>query len=183
MLESGEYVALQYGKTYKVDIVDESFKFFVNNEFYKQSQIVSRGDTILISTSETVEDLGHTCYYDKENIGLLGGEQILLKPNRKILSEKYLYHYAGQFCLEMRRYAKGLKVFRFNTNNLKQIFIAIPSLEEQILIADYLDRETIRISEVISRTKKEIELLKEYKTSLISEVVTGKVDVRGEVYN
>ncbi|WP_339629673.1 restriction endonuclease subunit S [uncultured Maribacter sp.] len=183
LLESGEYVALQYGKTYKVDIVDESFKFFVNNEFYKQSQIVSRGDTILISTSETVEDLGHTCYYDKENIGLLGGEQILLKPNRKILSEKYLYHYAGQFCLEMRRYAKGLKVFRFNTNNLKQIFIAIPSLEEQILIADYLDRETIRISEVISRTKKEIELLKEYKTSLISEVVTGKVDVRGEVYN
>lgn len=178
LLETGEYVALQYGKTYKVDIADDSFKFFVNSEFFKESQIVSKGDTILISTSETIEDLGHTCYYNNENIGLLGGEQILLKPNRKLLYEKYLYQYARQFCLELKKYAKGLKVFRFNTNDLKQIFIAIPSIEEQIQIADFLDHETIRIDSLINKMEKEIELLKEYKTALISEVVTGKVDVR-----
>ena len=183
LLKSGEYVALQYGKTYKVDIVDDSFNFFVNNEFYKESQIVSKGDTILISTSETVEDLGHTCYYNKENIGLLGGEQILLKPNREILYEKYLYQYARQFGLELRQYAKGLKVFRFNTNDLKRLFIAIPSIEEQINIANYLDSETIHINSLISKYKEEINLLKEYKTSLISEVVTGKVDVREEIVN
>lgn len=183
LLKNGEYVALQYGKTYKVDIVDDSFNFFVNSEFFKESQVVSKGDTILISTSETVEDLGHTCYYDNENIGLLGGEQILLKPNRKVLFEKYLYQYAKQFCLELKKYAKGLKVFRFNTNDLKQMFISIPSIEEQIQIADFLDRETIRIDSLINKMESEIELLKEYKTALISEVVTGKVDVRNEVLN
>lgn len=177
LLDSGEYIALQYGKTYKVDIVDERFKFFVNNEFYKESQIVFKGDTILISTSETIEDLGHTCYYNIENVGLLGGEQILLKPNREILYEKYLYQYARQFCLELRKYAKGLKVFRFNINDLKQIFIAIPSIEEQIRIVNFLDCETIRLENLTSKMKQEISLLKEYKTALISEVVTGKVDV------
>lgn len=178
LLDTGEYVALQYGKTYKVDVVDDNFNFFVNSEFYKENQIVSKGDTILISTSETIEDLGHTCFYNNENIGLIGGEQILLKPNRKILYEKYLYQYARQFNLELKRYAKGLKVFRFNTNDVKCLFIAIPSIEEQIQIADFLDRETIRIESLVGLMGKEIELLKEYKTALISEVVTGKVDVR-----
>lgn len=183
LLANGEYVALQYGKTYKVDIVDQSFNFFVNSEFYKESQIVSKGDTILISTSETIEDLGHTCYYDKEQDGLLGGEQILLKPNQKLLFEKYLYHYAKRFCVELKQYAKGLKVFRFNTNDLKSIFIAIPKIEEQIQIANFIDLENNRIDTAISKMFKEIELLREYKTVLISEVVTGKVDVRDVVLN
>lgn len=183
LLDSGEYVALQYGKTYKVDIVDNSFNFFVNSEFYKESQIVTKGDTILISTSETIEDLGHTCFYINENDGLLGGEQILLKPNRTVLNEKYLYQYVRQFCRELQKYAKGLKVFRFSTHDLKQIFIAIPKIEEQIKIVDFLDIETIRIDSLTSKMEKEIELLKEYKTALISEVVTGKVDVRSEKIN
>jgi type I restriction enzyme S subunit len=178
LLDSGEYVALQYGKTYKVDIVDNSFNFFVNSEFYKESQIVSKGDTILISTSETIEDLGHVCYYDNDNIGLLGGEQILLQPNRDVLYEKYLFQYARQFSLELKKYAKGLKVFRFNTSDLKQLFIAIPSIEEQVKIADFIEGEIIKIDALNHRVSKEIELLKEYKTALISEVVTGKVDVR-----
>jgi type I restriction enzyme S subunit len=178
LLDNGEYVALQYGKTYKVDIVDNSFNFFVNSEFYKESQIVSKGDTILISTSETIEDLGHVCYYDNDNIGLLGGEQILLQPNRDVLYEKYLFQYARQFSLELKKYAKGLKVFRFNTSDLKQLFIAIPSIEEQVKIADFIEGEIIKIDALNHRMSKEIELLKEYKTALVSEVVTGKVDVR-----
>ena len=180
LLESGDYVALQYGKTYKVDVVDDSFNFYVNSEFYKESQVVEKGDTILVSTSETMEDLGHTCFYDRDNLGLIGGEQILLKPNPKLLYGKYLYQYARQFSMELRRYAKGLKVFRFNTSDLKRLFFAIPPLEEQIQISDFLDRETMRIDSLTENMMKEIELLKEYKTALISEVVTGKVDVRNE---
>lgn len=180
LLGSGKYIALQYGKTYKVDVVDDSFSFFVNDEFYKESQVVSRGDTILISTSETVEDLGHSCYYDNENIGLIGGEQILLKPNRDILDEKYLYYYTIQLGALLRKYAKGLKVYRFNTNDLKQLFFAIPSKKEQKTISIFLNQKSIELDGLISKSEQEIELLKEYKTALISEVVLGKVDVREE---
>jgi type I restriction enzyme S subunit len=67
--------------------------------------------------------------------------------------------------------------------DVKNLIIPIPSLEEQLLIAKFIEEEIIRIETLISKTQQEIELLKEYKTALISEVVTGKVDVRNVVFN
>lgn len=42
----------------------------------------------------------------------------------------------------------------------------------------YLDKELSSINTVIAGTEREIDLLREYKTRLISDVVTGKLDVR-----
>jgi len=176
LLDAGEYIALQYGKTYKVDVVDDSFNFYVNSEFFNESQVTTKGDTILISTSETVEDLGHTCFYNNQNVGLLGGEQILLKPNRKFLHEKYLYHYSRQFGSELRRYARGLKVFRFNTSDLKQLFIAIPTLEEQTAIANFLDHKTSQIDHLIAKKEQFIKLLEEERVAVINQAVTKGLD-------
>ena len=67
--------------------------------------------------------------------------------------------------------------------DVKNLIIPIPSLEEQLLIAKYIEVEIIRIETLISKSQQEIELLKEYKTALISEVVTGKVDMRDVVLN
>ncbi|MEN4054085.1 restriction endonuclease subunit S [Sulfurimonas sp. NWX79] len=178
LLDNGKYVALQYGKTYKVDEVNETFKFYVNDEFYKLSQVVHHGDTILISTSETVEDLGHSCFYNRDDLGLIGGEQILLKPNTKLVFEKYLYYCSKIFSSELKKYSTGLKVFRFNIDDLKNIFISLPSLQEQEEIANYIDDKTSKIDILITKATKAIELLKERRTVLISAVVTGKIDVR-----
>lgn len=183
LLPSGEYLALQYGKTYKIDVVDINYQFYVNSEFYKETQVVSKGDTILISTSETVEDLGHACFYDREEIGLIGGEQILLKPNKNLIADKYLYYYTSRLSTSLKKFAKGLKVYRFSGNDLKQTFIAIPSISEQKEIAAFIDNENLRFNMLVEVMKKEIMLVSEYKTALISEVVTGKVDVRDEKLN
>ncbi len=56
-------------------------------------------------------------------------------------------------------------------------------LVEQTEIVEFLKTKTSEIDEIIIKTQREIELLKEYKTALISEVVTGKVDVRDEKLN
>lgn len=63
-------------------------------------------------------------------------------------------------------------------NILKEIRVNCPSISEQLSIVKYLDLKTKEIDLVKSKAYQEIELLKEYKTALISEVVTGKVDVR-----
>lgn len=55
---------------------------------------------------------------------------------------------------------------------------AIPQYEEQKLIVEKLDEETIKIDEAINLTKIQIQKLKEYSHSLIFEAVTGKIDVR-----
>lgn len=176
LLEIGDYVALQYGKTYKVDEVDNSFNFFVNSEYYKRNQTVQRGDTILISTSETIEDLGHSCYYNREEIGLLGGEQILLKPKTKLINEKYLYYFSKIFCDELRKYATGLKVFRFNTDDLKKVFITIPPLEEQTEIGQYLDAKTQAIDKKINLLSRKSETYKELRKSIINDAVCKGLD-------
>lgn len=55
-----------------------------------------------------------------------------------------------------------------------------PPLAEQRAIAAFLDRETSKIDALISKVRDGIELLKEYRTALISAAVTGKIDVREE---
>lgn len=53
--------------------------------------------------------------------------------------------------------------------------------EEQIAIVTHIQTECSRLDTIIEKFKKQIELFKEYRTTLISEVVTGKIDVREEV--
>jgi len=176
LLEVGEYVALQYGKTYKVDEVNNSFNYFVNSEYYKRNQTVKCGDTILISTSETIEDLGHSCFYNRAEIGLIGGEQILLKPKTKLINEKYLYYISKIFCGELRKYATGLKVFRFNTDDLKKVFITLPPPEEQTAIAQYLDAKTQAIDKKINLLTKKADYYKELRKCIINDAVCKGLD-------
>ena len=66
-------------------------------------------------------------------------------------------------------------------NTLNNFLISFPTDEKQAQIANFLDRKTKQIDELIAAEQRKIELLKEYRQSLISEAVTGKIDVRSEV--
>lgn len=68
-------------------------------------------------------------------------------------------------------------------NILKDIRVCCPDILEQKQIVKYIQNKTSEIDKLISKAGEEIELIKEYKTALISEVVTGKVDVRDAVLN
>jgi type I restriction enzyme S subunit len=178
LLSNGTYVALQYGKTYKVNEVNEKYKFFVNDEFYKDSQIVNYGDTIIISTSETIEDLGHSVFYKRKDLGLLGGEQLLLKVKSNKINPKYLFYSTKVFLKDLRKNATGVKVYRFNIDDLKNVFTSVPSILEQNSIVKHIEKKSTTIDKVVLRTQTSIKKLKEYRQSLISEAVTGKIDVR-----
>ena len=57
--------------------------------------------------------------------------------------------------------------------------IALAPSEEQQDIIEYIETETALIDQTITRTEREIELMREYRDRLVSDIVTGKVDVRG----
>ena len=61
---------------------------------------------------------------------------------------------------------------------LRSIRVATPSLLEQTAIVEHLDKATASIDSAIARARHQIELVQEYRTRLISDVVTGKLDVR-----
>jgi len=64
---------------------------------------------------------------------------------------------------------------------IRNFNIIIPTHPEQIKIVEFLDKKTIEIDDLVSIEQKKIDLLKEYRQSLISEVITGKIDVRTDL--
>lgn len=65
-----------------------------------------------------------------------------------------------------------------NQSNTKEIHITCPPIEEQSEIVNFIESRTIKIDAIVGEIQFQLQKLKEYKTAVISEVVTGKVDVR-----
>ena len=86
----------------------------------------------------------------------------------------YSNEFRDQFIVE----AHGITRFGLSTYAFNSAFIPLPSIYEQKAIAKYLNRKTRQIDELIENNKNSILLMEEYRTTLISEVVTGKIDIR-----
>lgn len=65
-----------------------------------------------------------------------------------------------------------------NFEQLRNFAIPLPPLSEQHAIAEFLDEKTVKIDALIDELSKQLDELAEYKKAVISEAVTGKVDVR-----
>ncbi|MPB64696.1 hypothetical protein AAH53_007895 [Campylobacter upsaliensis] len=60
---------------------------------------------------------------------------------------------------------------------LINVDMVVPPLQEQKEIAEFLDKKCEKINSAIEKTKKQIELVKEYKNTLINEAVCGRIDL------
>lgn len=72
----------------------------------------------------------------------------------------------------------GAKMPRANPNYILNMQLPIPQIDEQREIANYIDKKTLKIDNVVKKQLQIIAELQELKSSLISDVVTGKIDVR-----
>lgn len=70
---------------------------------------------------------------------------------------------------------------RVGTDFIEDYMMVTPPIEEQKEIIEYLDNETDRLTQALSKIQENIKLLDEYKTSLIHHVITGKIKVTNEV--
>ena len=117
-------------------------------------------------------------------VGFGSTEFIVIRPNPQKVFTPFLYYIL--YNAPLRRIGKhfmtsavGLK--RVPTEFIENFQIPIPTYQEQTQIANFLDRKTGQIDELIAAEQRKVELLKEYRQSLISEAVTGKIDIRSEV--
>ena len=92
---------------------------------------------------------------------------------------KFLYYifYSGQPYLGLGKMGTQLNL---NTDTVGAIKIALPTKEEQDNITDYLDQETAKIDRLCETVNQTIGRLKEYRTALITQAVTGKIKVTDE---
>lgn len=80
--------------------------------------------------------------------------------------------------IDYRQWITGAAQPKLTQDRLMAIKVPVPQVEEQIKIVDFIAAETSTLIDVIKRTKREVELIREYRKRIIADVVTGKVDVR-----
>lgn len=100
--------------------------------------------------------------------------------DRKIMSKKFalisiLSDYFSKYVIDC---SMRVAMPKINRDTLGITCMAIPPIDEQKTIVEYIEKETVLIDKTIDRTEREIELIQEYRTRLVSDLVTGKVDVR-----
>jgi type I restriction enzyme S subunit len=108
---------------------------------------------------------------------------ILLKVNTNLIKKDFLkYFLDSEFNqTQLMKSQTGSTAKGIQASKLKGIRILIPPLSEQERILDKIEKETKKIDDLVSVVEEGIERLKEYRTALITEAVTGQIDVRGEV--
>ena len=100
----------------------------------------------------------------------------ILKPNANQISNSFLiYTLLSDLIIQQYSLAMaGGAVKRITLNHISQFQIPLPPLQTQHQIVAYLDTQTAIIDNTITKIQKEIELIQEYKKSLIYNAVTGK---------
>jgi type I restriction enzyme S subunit len=160
--------------------IDDVLVRFVPDEIAKsgESSKVRIGDFIFADTSEDLSGCGNCVYVDKE-IGLYAGYHSVIAFSKRQDSNIYLAYLFLTDCWrsQIRCRVSGIKVFSISQAIIKQTSIILPSQEEQLAIASYLEEKCADIDRLIDMKQQKIEKLKDYKKSVIYEAVTGKINI------
>ena len=145
---------------------------------------VEPGDIFFVRSSLKLEGVAaSSCIADVPESTVFECHLVRLQPCPRQVLSKYLINYLNSTETRQRliTLANTVTMTTISQPKLASIEIMLPPLSEQQTIVDYLDQRSREINNLIATEQRKIELLKEYRQSLISEAVTGKIDVRNEV--
>ena len=138
---------------------------------------VYQGDILLNITGASI---GRCCVYSLPENANVNQHVCIIRPLPDTINNMFLCYVInsniGQEQIAM--YQTGGNREGLNFEQLKNFTIPLPSFSEQQAIAEFLDEKTEKIDALIRELEKQLEELAEYKKAVISEAVTGKVDVR-----
>lgn len=104
-----------------------------------------------------------------------------IKFDEDHLDNRYAAYQLKTFEDKFRELAPVTTVPILDEKDIDYFEVAVPPKKEQNEILDFLDEEIAQIDCTLDQIQKGIDRLKEYRTTLITEAVTGQIDVRGEV--
>ena len=141
---------------------------------------LNQGDFVFCDTSEDLEGSGNFSYKKDSGIVYASYHTIVAKPKVNFNSEYIAYFFESDLWrAQIRANVKGIKVYSITQFILKDSYIILPDIYTQKKIVKNLNHfkgKKINLVNNISATIKNLESLKQ---SLISDVVTGRIDVRG----
>ena len=153
----------------------EKGKYFVSEEWGKQHPKVYEGQIVIVQTG----DIGQVGLVKKNMNGYNCHALIIVSLNTQYVFPSYVQYYfrskpGKELLLET---STGALLPHLNSGRIKSTSIVSPNVIEQKNIAHYLDGFCEKIDNAVDKKEIIIERLKEYKKSLIYEVVTGKKEI------
>ena len=153
------------------------------NESYLESNpvaLVEHGDFIFADTSEDVAGCGNCVYVDRQETIFAGYHSIIAHPTTAEANHKYLAYLfqSATWRDQLRKKVNGVKVYSITQKLLRDTFILLPPLDEQNSIVAQLDSICQKIRTWTDKLNLKIRYLQDLKPRLISDAVTGKIDVR-----
>ena len=160
--------------------IDFSYKKFISTEEYLEKYqhfTVQKGDLLLSSSGNS---WGKVSEYLEDEKVMLNTSTIRLNTLDSKRMNKTLIKYIlkSEFVrTQLDILMTGSCQPNFGPSHLNQLIIPIPPIEEQIEIVSNIEKNDLEFQKLIQLEQKKIELLKEYRQSLILNVVTGKIKV------
>lgn len=139
------------------------------------------GDVIITKDSEDWQDIGVPALVTQTTDDLVCGYHLaILRPKPGVAIGRFLAYVlqSKPAVTQLSLSASGVTRYGLSHGAIKAIAVPLPPVDEQNPIADYIDATTNSLTEAICRAQREIDLIREYRTRLIADVVTGKQDVR-----
>lgn len=174
VMSDGDIQCVRYGEIYTkynqgfTDCVSRT-----NLEIIQPHQFFEHGDILFAGTGELVEEIGKNVVYLGNEKCLAGGDIIVMKHHQD--PDFLNYALNSIYSQKQKSYGKAkLKVVHISADNIGNVKIALPPLDEQQRIATYLDDKCAKIDRLIAIKQEKINKLNDYKKSLIYEYVTGK---------
>lgn len=170
-----EYVDI--GSVNLVNGIEKTEKFLFKDAPSRARRIAKNNDTIISTVRTYLKAIDFIDNSKSEYIFSTGFA--ILEPNG--ISPKFLANSvrSDYFTDQVTYNSKGMSYPAINSTDLSCLWLSIPPIQEQQQIVAYLDEVTGKIDQAIAQKQEQISQLKEYKQSLINEVVTGKVKVCG----
>lgn len=155
------------------NIQNSSLSFEDNVYVSKVSRdlLVNKGDIIICSRNGSAALVGKSAFVDKELNATFGAFMMRYIPN---IEKKYGFYLFQTAIGQYKGYFSTTTINQLTKTTIDEIKVPLAMAEEQAAIASYLDHKCATIDTSISNAQHQIDLLQEYKQSLITEVVTGK---------
>ncbi|MCR1319140.1 restriction endonuclease subunit S [Enterobacter soli] len=136
-------------------------------------KIIPENSLLLIGIGATLGKVGYIT--DKAS----SNQQInYLLPNKNKAELIFLIYYLFACNQYVKNMASASTLAILNQQKMGDILVSLPNLPDQKKIVDFLEFENVKFNDLISKQQALIEKLKEYRASIISHAVTGKIDVR-----
>ena len=180
LVETETYPAILYGDIYtQYEYKTSVIPHHIDGIAYSASRKISKGDIVMAGTGETKDDIGKSILYMGTQSVAVGGDVIIFHPNAKNNAEYLLYQLYSQAALKHRYISsKGDIIVHIYPTAIGNILITLPCVHDQKKAVKRINANIHRVNKTLHLLNEQISNLRELKTRLISDTVTGKIDVR-----